>query len=131
MGGLIAILALFFFLSPRKLTKQSFAPFNIPTAQRTVTYRQYFTYATKPETDLEEGEALEEYSGPSGTGRFLTVNGRIPTPSGGSIPMFSTRDLSIPGQIDKMLQPIEEAKEEPHFQDVAGRRSINLRLKPI
>ena len=85
---------------------------------------------TKAEDELEAGESLEEAITTSGqVGRWLTVNGRIPTPLGTTIPLPTVHVGRV--AVEKMLQPIEEAKEEPHFQDVAGRRSVNLRLKPI
>ena len=126
--GLLVLLALFL-SKPRKLTARDFVgAFQAPTYSPT--YEQYFTYVTKAEDELEEGESLEETPHPIArrTGQWLTVNGRIPTPSGTTIPLPTRRVGRI--AVEKMLQPIEEATEEPHFQDIAGRRSVNLRLKP-
>lgn len=130
MGGLIAILALaLVFMRPRELTARDF-PGAFQPSIYSPTYGQYYSYVTKAEDELEAGEAFEEQETIGGkTGRWLTVNGRIPTPSGTTIPLPTVHVGRV--QVEKMLQPIEEAKEESHFQDVAGRRSVNLRLKPI
>jgi len=129
MGLLVGIVILALALKPRKLTASDFAgAFQLPTFQPT--YGQYFTYVTKAEDELGEGEALEESVTTSGqVGRWLTVNGRIPTPQGTTIPLPTVHVGRV--KVEEMLQPIEEAVEEPHFQDVGGRRSVNLRLKPI
>ena len=124
MGGI-----LLFALKPRKLTALDFpGAFQLPIY--TPTYGQYFTFVTKGEDELGEGEDLEESITTSGqVGRWLTVNGRIPTPRGTTIPLPTVHVGRV--AVEKMLQPIEEAKEESHFQDIAGRRSVNLRLKPV
>lgn len=135
-GGLLALLALIFILrKPRELAAADFIPtFTQPFQPRAqATYEQYFQYVTKSEEDIDEdvGEALVLVKHPI-KGRktqWLTVNGKIPTPSGGLIPIPAP--YTGPKQIDVMLQPIEEAVEQPHFQDIAGAKSINLRLKPI
>jgi len=117
-------------MKPRKLTASDFpGAFQPPVSP--ITYTEYITYVTKAEDELEEGESLEETPHPIAgrTGRWLTVNGRIPTPSGTTIPLPTRRVGRV--AVEKMLQPLEEAVEEPHFQDVAGRRSVNLRLKPL
>jgi len=127
--GFLILLAMFLGM-PRKLTAADFVgAFQAPVYSPS--YGQYFTYVTKAEDELGEGEALEETPHPIAgrTGQWLTVNGRIPTPSGTTIPLPTKRVGRI--AVEKMLQPIEEAVEEPHFQDVAGRRSVNLRLKPL
>jgi len=62
-------------------------------------------------------------------GQWLAVNGRIPTPRGTTIPLPTVHVGRV--AVEKMLQPIEEAVEEPHFQDVGTRRSVNLRLRPL
>jgi len=126
--GLLVLLALFL-SKPRKLTALDFpGAFQPPVS--TFSYSQYVTYVTKTEDELEAGESLEEAVTTSGqVGQWLTVNGRIPTPSGTTIPIPTRRVGRV--AVEKMLQPIEEAVEEPHFQDVAGRRSVNLRLKPL
>jgi len=139
LGALLAVLALaFVFMRPRELTQADFIPtFGNGSPSRTFSYSQYVTYVTKPEDELEEGEELKTYTSPSGReGRYLTINGRIPTPSGGSIPDFSTRDLSVRLKVDEMLQPIEEAKtydEEPQDRLENGkmRFDVSARLKPI
>jgi len=125
--GLLVLLALF--LRPRRLTASDFVgAFQTPTY--TPSYGQYFTYVAKGEDELGEGEALEESVTSLGQrGRWLTVNGRIPTPRGTTIPLPTVHVGRT--AVETKLQPIEEAVEEPHFQDVGGRRSVNLRLKPL
>ena len=128
-GIALALLAVLLLGSRKKLTAADF-PGAFQPATYQPTYSQYVTYVTKPADELEAGEALEESTTLSGrTGQWLTVNGRIPTPRGTTIPMPTVHVGRV--AVEKVLQPIEEAKEEPHFQDVAGRRSVNLRLKPI
>jgi len=129
LGLLVGVVILALALKPRKLTALDFpGAFAPPTYSPT--YGQYFTYVTKAEDELEAGESLEESVTTSGqVGRWLTVNGRIPTPRGTTIPLPTVHvGRTI---VTTMLQPIEEAVEEPHFQDVAGRRSVNLRLEPL
>ncbi|GAI19951.1 unnamed protein product [marine sediment metagenome] len=129
-GIALALLAVLLLGSRRKLTAKDW-PGAFQPASGPITYGQYFTYATKPADELEEGEAFEEMSPVGSTlkGRWLTVNGRIPTPRGTTIPIPTVHVGRV--AVEEMLQPIEEAVEEPHFQDVAGRRSVNLRLKPL
>jgi len=137
--GIIAL----FSLKPRELTAADFYPtFNgIPPVNGNglppITYKQYVTYVTKPETELEEGEAFEESVTTSGrVGRWLTVNGMIPTPSGGLIPLPTIHVGRTP--VDVMLQPIEEASaysDEPQdrLDPSTGKMIIDVsaRLKPI
>jgi len=124
-----AIVVLVLALKPRKLTALDF-PGAFQPSIYSPTYSQYFRYVTKGEDELGEGEALEESVTTSGqVGRWLTVNGRIPTPRGTTIPLPTIHVGRT--AVETKLQPIEEAVEEPHFQDVAGRRSVNLRLKPL
>lgn len=128
-GLAIVFLAILLLGSRKKLTAADFpGAFQGPTYSPT--YGQYFTYATKPEDEIEARESLEEAVTTSGqVGRWLTVNGRIPTPRGTTIPMPTVHVGRV--AVETKLEPLEEAVEEPHFQDVAGRRSVNLRLKPI
>lgn len=137
LGALIA-LGLVVVLSKReKLTASSFYPtFTAPSITLpAITYEQYFEFVTMPVEDVEADDALELVeASPIVTtatkkGQWLTVKGRIPTPSGKTIPIPTRRVGRI--AVEKMLQPIEEAAEEPHFQDVGTRRSVNLRLKPM
>lgn len=130
--GLLVLLALFL-SGDRKLTALDFSGAFQPPVY-SPTYSQYFSYVTKAEDELEEGESLEEMPHPvldRPAGQWLTVNGRIPTPLGTTIPIPTRRPRGSRIAVETKLQPIEEAKEEPHFQDVAGRKSVNLRLKPI
>jgi len=139
MGLLIGIIILALALKPRKLTAADFYPtFNgVPAGAPPITYSQYVTYVTKPETELEEGEAFEESVTTSGrVGRWLTVNGMIPTPSGGLIPIPTIHVGRV--AVDKMLQPIEEApaySDEPQdrLDPSTGKMIIDVsaRLKPI
>jgi len=124
-----AMIVLVLALKPRKLTASDFPGAFAPPIY-SPTYGQYFTYVTKSEDELEGGESLEESTTTSGqVGRWLTVNGRIPTPRGTTIPLPTIHVGRT--AVETKLQPIEEAQEEPHFQDVGTRRSVNLRLKPM
>ena len=92
---------------------------------------------TKAETELEEGEAFEEAVTTSGRkGRWLTVNGMIPTPSGELIPIPTVHVGRV--AVDKMLQPVEEAhiySDEPQdrLDTKTGKMRIDVsaRLKPV
>jgi len=103
----------------------------------TFRYSEYVTYVTKAETELEEGEAFEESVTTSGrVGRWLTVNGMIPTPTGELIPIPTVHVGRI--AVDKMLQPIEEApaySDEPQdrLDPSTGKMRIDVsaRLKPV
>jgi len=130
IGLLVLVGLLALTMKPRKLMASDFVGAFQPSTYAP-TYSQYFQYVTKAEDELQEGESLEETPHPIAgrTGQWLTVNGRIPTPSGTTIPLPTKRVGRI--AVEKMLQPIEEAAEEPHFQDVGTRRSVNLRLKPM
>lgn len=133
--GLLVLLALFL-SKPRKLTSLDF-PGAFQPSTYSPTYSQYFDFATMPAEDVEADDALElieaspisKRNGLVQTGQWLTVNGRIPTPRGTTIPLPTVHVGRT--AVETKLQPIEEAIEEPHFQDVAGRRSVNLRLKPL
>lgn len=123
--GLILLLALAL-SKPRKLTSASFGN------GRAITYRQYYEYATASGEDVEADDSSELTESETTLGQvgvWRTINGRIPTPHGTTIPLPTVHVGRTP--VETMLQPLEEAKEEPHFQDVAGRRSVNLRLRPI
>jgi len=129
----LAILAgiLLLVMKPRELTALDFSGAFQPPIY-SPTYSQYYSYVTKPEDELAEGEEFVTMPHPvldRPPGRWLTINGRIPTPSGTTIPLPTVHVGRV--KVEEMLQPIEEATEEPHFQDVAGRRSVNLRLKPL
>jgi len=139
LGLLVGLVVLALALKPRKLTASDFQEtwFSGVQPSPTFSYGQYVSYVTKAETELEEGEAFEEAVTTSGRkGRWLTVNGMIPTPSGGLI------DIPRPHvgrpQIDKLLQPIEEApaySDEPQdrWAPEMGKMRIDVsaRLKPV
>ena len=126
--GVLLVLAVFLGRT-RKLTASDFSGAFQPS-RGGFSYSQYVTYVTKSEDELGEGESFEESVTTSGRrGRWLTVNGRIPTPRGTTIPLPTIHVGRT--AVETKLQPIEEAVEEPHFQDVGGRRSVNLRLKPL
>lgn len=141
LGLLVGIVILALALKPRKLTASDFVEqyTSGPSPPAPFSYTQYVRYVTKGESELEEGEALEESVTTSGrVGRWLTVNGMIPTPSGGRIPMISTRDYTVRAEVDKFLQPIEEApaySDEPQdrLDPKTGKTIIDVsaRLKPV
>lgn len=136
LGGLLAILGVaLIFGKKRKLTGEDFTgAFPIDTARSRISYHQYFTFATKPEDEVDpiRGESLEESYTTSGqAGQWLTVNGRIPTPRGTTIPMPTIRARGTRIKVEEQLQAISPPKEVPQFADTNGRRSVNLRLQPL
>lgn len=137
LGGLLAILGLaLIFGSRRKVTAASFvSPFDFTREPSPITRAEYYYYMTKPaaEVDPDQGEELRELTTTGGkTGLVLTVNGRIPTPSGTTIPWPTKRTGRI--AVEEQLQPLE-TKQEESFQDIEvnGRviKSVNLRLQPL
>lgn len=94
IGGLLALLGLaLIFSKPSKRTIGGVTP---------ALYYEYRAWATDPEAPAEE---LEE--GPTGKVWRTVTPGRIPTPSGGSIPI----PRPFPGgkiDVNKMLNPVEE-----------------------
>lgn len=150
IGGLIAILGLvYLFGSRKKLTAGSFftggyfprAGYDvyIPAGAvapngNGISYSQYVEFAT----DIESKDAqwAESTTTAGLKGKWRTVNGRIPTPQGGSIPLPSLPSGSRVA-VDKMLQPFEEQKGSEQPKDVydprAGKMRIDVssRLRPI
>jgi len=139
LGLLVLIGVLALALKPRKLTASDFTEtwFSGVQPSPSFSYSEYVTYVTKSETELEEGEAWEEAVTTSGRkGRWLTINGMIPTPSGELIPIPTVHVGRV--AVDKMLQPIEESgaySDEPQdrLDPSTGKMIIDVsaRLKPV
>lgn len=92
------------------------------------TYAEYRAWAT----DFEAPEEELEPHATDPRGKWRTINGRIPVPNGGTIPI----PIPWPGgiiDVNKMLKlkPVEESIEAEDFPDVGEVISINLRLKEI
>lgn len=127
-GLALALLAIILLGSRgKKLTAESFAgPFQRGVAP---SYASYYYYATKPADELESGESLEESITSKGqVGQWLTINGRIPTPRGTTIPLPTVHVGRV--AVDEMLQPLEK-KDPQVFEDIGGRKSVNLRLRRL
>ena len=118
MGALLAVLGLFLVMGNRKVTTSQIIA-------GTYTPRQYREWATDFEAPSEE---LETSPTTGKTWRIIST-GRIPTPSGGSIPI----PVKWPGgkiNVNEMLKDVEE--EAPAMeQDPGGPISINLGLRPV
>ncbi|MBA7637894.1 hypothetical protein ES703_45543 [subsurface metagenome] len=138
LGGLIALLGLVLIMGrPKELKASDFymggpTPppgfFPITIFGPSITYEAYRTWALDPEAPEEE--LVPHATDPEGYWR--TVNGRIPTPAGGTIPI----PVPFPGgiiDVNKMLKlkPIEESIEPEDYPDVGEVISINLRLKEV
>lgn len=141
----IAILALGLVLllsKPRKLEAKDF----VPTFERwgldvktPIYYSQYYDFATAareeveadPETELTVSRPITQTA--TRVGEWRTINGRIPTPLGTTIPIPTRRTHRI--AVETMLEPIAEEKPEEYFADVEHNgkiiKSVNLRLKPL
>jgi len=139
LGGLIALLGLAFILSrDREIGPEAFYPtFEFPSiSYPAITYRQYYQFATDP--DVPASEIVEQehpIAGRTGAWRVVYVNGkpRIPTPTGGLIPLPTKRVGRI--AVETMLEPIGAEKPEEYFADVEYngkiRRAVGARLKPL
>ncbi|GAH98441.1 unnamed protein product [marine sediment metagenome] len=142
LGALIAILGLAFLLSDRKIGAEAFVPtFAYPTIPRPreITYRQYFEFATAPQREVEEDPETElTVSMPitqtaTKLGVWRTIGGKIPTPTGGLIPLPTVHVGRV--AVEKMLEPIGGESPAEYFADVEYngkvRRAVGARLKPL
>ena len=86
---------------------------------------QYREWATDPEAPAEELET----SPTTGKTWRVTSKGRIPTPSGGTIPI----PVAWPGGVVDVNEMLKSVDEEPPdvVEDPEGPISVNLRLKPV
>lgn len=144
----LVLLALVFLKKPsEQLEAKDFIPTFATTRNMTlitppsITYKQYFEFATAPREEVEEDpETQLTVSAPitqtaTKTGVWRTINGRIPTPQGTTIPLPTRRVRGSRIAVEKMLEPIGEEKPEEYFADVEHNgkliKSVNLRLKPL
>ena len=137
----LAILAgiLLFAMKDRKLTSTSFTD----PSRAGFDYRSYQTWALAPDEDVEgdpDSQISTTYTGRRI--RTITVGGvqKIPLPGGGTAPMPTPHVGRV--DVGSKLRPVtpttkfkymEYEEDEPpeQFQDVGGRKSVNLRLKPL
>ena len=137
----LAILAgiLLFSMKGRKLTASSFTD----PSQAGFSYTSYQSWALASDEDVEadpDSQFSETYTGRRI--RTITVGGvqKIPLPSGGHAPMPTPHIGRV--DVGSKLRPVtpttkfkymeyEEEKETDQFEDVGGRKSVNLRLKPL
>lgn len=135
--GLVALLGLALLLFKDKVGAEAFIPtFEYPSiTYPAITYKQYYQFATEEVGPEELVEQEHPIAGRTGAWRVIYVNGkpRIPTPSGGLIPLPTVHVGRV--DVGAMLEPIGAEKPEEYFADVEYngkvRRAVGARLKPL
>ena len=129
LGALLAVLGLVLFLGRKEeLTAGAFytgGPTPPITFKFDWTSEEVRAWATDPEAPEEE--LVAHATDP--LGKWRTINGRIPTPVGGTIPV----PVPWPGgiiDVNKMLQPVG-VLTPTYTPPTGGRIDINKALRPV